>query len=142
MLNERKIRLMTKTAIYENGKGKEDLQMHKYSGSDYVRFNMLKSFLAATIAAILIALMIMGSELEVFMNDVLKMDIGKLARELLVLYIVFVVIYVIFSLIFYQQKYHRANKRIQRYNQNLQKIAAISKRDAMARRAEESIQED
>lgn len=138
MLNERKIRLMTKTAIYEKGKGKEDLQMNKYSCSDYVRFNMVKSFLAATIAAALIVVLIMSSELEGLLNDMLKMDIAKLGRELLVLYIVFVIFYVVFSMIFYHHRYRKASKRIRRYNQNLQKIVSISKADARARMMEEA----
>ncbi len=50
MLNEKKIRLMTRTAIYEKREGKEDLKVNSYCGSDYVRFNMLKTLIGVTIA--------------------------------------------------------------------------------------------
>ena len=53
MLNEEKIRLMTRTAIYEKREGKEDMKVNQYSGSDYVRFNMLKTLIGVTISVFL-----------------------------------------------------------------------------------------
>lgn len=130
MLNERKIRLMTKTAIYEQGKGKEDIKINNYGGSDYVRFNMLKTILAATVSAILILGLVVLYKMEDLMADMMKLDLAKLGREVLFLYIIFIVVYAIISLIVYQQKYYRASKRLKRYNANLSKIASIAKKDA------------
>ncbi|MCI6017643.1 MAG: hypothetical protein MRZ59_02160 [Clostridiales bacterium] len=133
MLNERKIRLMTRTAIYEQGKGKEDIKINNYGGSDYVRFNMLKTILAATVTAILIFGLAVAYKMEDFMSDVLKIDLMKLGREVLVLYIIFIAVYSIISFVVYQQRYYRASKRLKKYNMNLKKIASISKNDAMHR---------
>ena len=45
MLNEEKIRIMTRAAIYEQGKGEEDIKITSYSRSDYIRYNMLKTLI-------------------------------------------------------------------------------------------------
>ena len=66
MLNERKIRLMTKTAIYEKNKGKGDMKLNMYTGSDYVRFNIIKTVLGATVTAILIFVMFIFGKMSFF----------------------------------------------------------------------------
>ena len=50
MLNEERIRLMTKMASYEEGIGKEYLPMKQYYRRDYVSLEMLKTFFTSTIA--------------------------------------------------------------------------------------------
>lgn len=129
MLNERKIRLMTKTAIYEQGKGKEDLKINSYGGSDYVRFNILKTVLAATVTAILLLGLVVLYKMEALLAEILELDLMKLGKEVLFLYIIFIAVYAIISLIVYQQRYYRASKRLKRYNSNLKKIASITKKD-------------
>ena len=49
MLNYRKIRIMHKLAVYENKEGKEDIQLSKYYKTDYVRYQVLKSIICATV---------------------------------------------------------------------------------------------
>ena len=41
MVNMRKVRLMTKLAIYEKKEGKEDIKLGKYFRRDYVRLKIL-----------------------------------------------------------------------------------------------------
>ncbi len=45
MLNEEKIRLMTKAASYEAGEGKKALAMNKYFRGDYISINLAPGFL-------------------------------------------------------------------------------------------------
>ena len=52
MLNEEKIRIMTRAAIYEQGKGEEDIKITSYSRSDYIRYNMLKTLIGVTVGVI------------------------------------------------------------------------------------------
>ena len=126
MINERKVRLMTKTAIYEQGKGREDMKMNTYSGSDYVRFNMFKSLIGATITAVLIFILFAVYEMEQIMNDVMRMDYLKLGKQALTIYIIVLAVYAIASFFVYQQRYAKAEKRLKKYKMNLQKIESIS----------------
>ena len=126
MINERKVRLMTKTAIYEQGKDREDMKMNTYSGSDYVRFNMFKSLIGATITAVLIFILFAVYEMEQIMNDVMRMDYLKLGKQALTIYIIVLAVYAIASFFVYQQRYAKAAKRLKKYKMNLQKIESIS----------------
>lgn len=44
MLNEKRIRLMTKLARYESGEGKEELRIARYYRSDYIGLAMFRNF--------------------------------------------------------------------------------------------------
>lgn len=126
MLNEKKIKIMTKAAIYEQGKGKEDLKMNAYSGSDYVRFNMLKTFLGVTVSVIFVFGLAVLYRMEEVMANMMKLDLWKVGRQLLVAYIIVIAVYAIISFIVYQQRFSKAKKRLKKYNANLDMIARMA----------------
>ncbi len=49
LVNEQKVRMMTKLAIYESGKGKQDLKLAKYYKSDYIKYNVLKTIVSTAV---------------------------------------------------------------------------------------------
>lgn len=53
MINPKKVRLMTKLAVYEEGPGKKDLRINGYSKRTYVNIKQLESVIAITAAYIL-----------------------------------------------------------------------------------------
>lgn len=48
LLNENKIKMMTKMAIYEKNEGKSMLKTAKYFKGDYIAFGVLKTVIATT----------------------------------------------------------------------------------------------
>ena len=48
MINNEKVKLMTKLAIYEK-KNEEDIKLSKYYKVDYVKHNILKTLITVTI---------------------------------------------------------------------------------------------
>ena len=50
MLNNEKISIMTKLALYEQKNAKSEIKYSKYYRSDYLAIKMIKSFVAVTIA--------------------------------------------------------------------------------------------
>lgn len=90
MLNEEKIRIMTRAAIYEKGKGKEDLKVTAYGDSDYVRFNLLKTLIGATVAFLFIVGLYVAYNMDYFMANMMKLDMMKVGREFLVAYLFFI----------------------------------------------------
>lgn len=136
MLNERKIRLMTKTAIYEQNKGREDMKLNMYTGSDYVRFNILKTVLGATVTAILIFAMFVFYEMEQVMTDVLKLDYYKIGKEALTAYIIFAALYAVIAFFVYQRRFSKAKKRLKKFRRNLEKIDSISTAERSSRQEE------
>lgn len=49
LLNENKIKMMTKMAIYEKNEGKSMLKTSKYFKGDYIAFGVLKTVIATTL---------------------------------------------------------------------------------------------
>lgn len=49
MVNEEKVILMTKIAMYKESLGREDLEKGKYFQSDYVKLNCLKTIVSSTV---------------------------------------------------------------------------------------------
>ena len=54
MVNEEKVRLMTRLAMYEQSTGKEDLEKGRYFKSDYVKYNCLKTLVSTTILFVIV----------------------------------------------------------------------------------------
>ena len=64
MLNNEKIRLMTRVTVYEKGMGVKDEKTAKYFRNDYVFAGMVGSFAAGTIAWGVCAMLYCGYNFE------------------------------------------------------------------------------
>ena len=129
MLNERKIRIMTKAAIYEKRDGAEDLKINSYYHSDYVRMNLLKTLVGVTICAILICGVYILYEAEFRVSNIMDMDIPAFCMSLLIKYILVLIVYAGVSIAYYNWKYLSARKRVKGYYGALKKIDALSSAD-------------
>lgn len=125
MLNNRKIRLMTKLAIYEEKEGKEDIRMSKYYKSDYVRYHMLKNIVSVTVAYILILAMIVSYNLEIIIRDAVNLDYKKYGVYALGFYILILTIYITGSIIGYSIKYDKSRKKLGKYYKLLRKLTKM-----------------
>ena len=93
MLNEEKIRWMTKASIYEKRQGRIDLGRNEYFMGDYVRLHLLKNGISLTIAYILLAGLYAVYKIEEIFDMAANMQLGLLLKEMLLLYIILLVIY-------------------------------------------------
>ena len=126
VINEKKIRLMTRTAIYEKHEGKEDLKINQYCGGDYVRFNMLKTLIGVTITVFLCScIYVLYSSEDIFVA-IFRIDYQALAKLLLTAYVLALIVYVIISLLYYEIKYLKTSKRLKRFKKNLEEIEKLA----------------
>ncbi len=119
MLDERRVRRMTRLASYETKEGKEDIEISMYFKKDYIGLNHIKSLLWITIGYGLIVALVGITFLEVLMEN---FSIGKLiviVSIVLVLYIAFMILYSIWTKKFYRRKHDEARERVKRYCHNL-----------------------
>ncbi len=130
MLNEDKVKLMTRVAMYEKHSGRKNMKMTKYFRGDYVSWNMIKTAVAITIAYMLIAGCWVLYHLEYLMENLYTMDLVELVRQVLVYYIAVLVGYMILSYIIYTVKYSMAMKSLKRFRSSLKKIRQISHEEA------------
>lgn len=129
MLNEEKIRIMTRAAIYEQGKGEEDIKITSYSRSDYIRYNMLKTLIGVTVGVILIFGLCILYNMDYFITNFMRLNFTTMLRLVIVIYIVFMAVYASISFFVYVRRYIRAKKRIRIYNEELEIIGEIAEDD-------------
>ena len=74
MLNEERIKLMTKMAAYEADEGKKNVAIGNYFRGDYIGLQVIKSIISATIAFVIVFGLFVFYDFEVFMNEIYKKD--------------------------------------------------------------------
>lgn len=129
MINEDKVKIMTRLAIYENTKGKKELPLSKYYKSDYKKYNVLKTIVSATISYWLLVALYIMSDLEKFMESLNTMDYAAFAYGLLTGFAVFLIAYCIISSVIASKQYEDAKPNIIIYNHNLKKLLEIYEKE-------------
>lgn len=110
MLNEERIKLMTKMAAYEEHEEKKNLAIGSYFRSDYISLQVIKSIISATLAFVIGFGVFIFYDFEVFMQDIYKVDLLELGKDLLTSYLIFMGIYAVIAYIVYTYRYNNAKK--------------------------------
>lgn len=125
MLNEERIILMTKLASYESGEGKKNTAIGSYFRSDYIGMQVVKSIISATIAFFILFALYVLYDFETFMLEVYKMDLFDFAKNILILYGVFVIGFAVLTYVLYTYRYNKVKKNLKNYYNNLKKLASM-----------------
>lgn len=125
MLNEERVILMTKMASYEEHEGKKNVTIGNYFRSDYIAIQVLKSVVYATVAFAIVFALFLFYDMEVFMQDIYKLDLFSFARTILTYYGVTVVVYALAAYGIYSYRYAKAKKSLKCYYQNLKKLNSL-----------------
>ncbi len=133
MLNEDKIKLMTKLAVYEKRTGKKTMKMTKYFRSDYISWNIIKTALAVTIAYAMMAGIWLLYHMEEYIAELYSMDFAVLIRSFLVSYIQLLVVYLVAAFLIYQIKYTLAMKSLKRYGTTLKRLKQADSEESKGR---------
>ncbi len=125
MINQDKIALMTKLAIYEENEGKKNIPLGKYYKEDYVSLHMVNTVIIATFSYILFIAAIVFAHLEQMMAEIANMDFIKAGRDIGIGYVVTILAYLVISYIVYTIKFKRVRKSLNEYNGNLKRLYAM-----------------
>ncbi|MDE6620410.1 MAG: hypothetical protein K2K74_08000 [Lachnospiraceae bacterium] len=129
MLNEERIRLMTKMACYEAVEGRKNVAISNYFRGDYIGLQVIKSIIGATIAYVIIFAMFIFYDFEVFMADIYKMDLFGFAKSVIIYYLIFTAAYALISYGVYTYRYTKAKKSLKTYYNNLKKLEYLYERE-------------
>lgn len=129
MLNEERIKLMTKMASYEANEGKRNVSIGSYFRGDYISLQVIKSIISATIAFLIVFGLFVFYDFEMFMQDIYKMDLLQFGKNVVIAYLCLTVGYAIISYIVYTYRYGRARKSLKVYYNNLKKLAYLYDRE-------------
>lgn len=107
---------MSRLAIYEQGEGKQDIAMHRYSRRVYLGIRRIISFFSITAAYILAA----GLYCFRYVNDIFTKGFGydyrPLAIRLFCGYIILLAVGLLFMERFYSMRYDRMLTNLKKYD--------------------------
>lgn len=129
MVNEEKVKMMTKLAIYESTKGKRQLNISKYYKRDYVRYNMFKTAVAATLAYAMIIGMYILFNVEEILLQLNELDFLHEATKIGVSFVIFLVVYMVIARFVYSHKYEKVKPDVIIYNHNLKQLKELYDRE-------------
>lgn len=127
MVNEDKVKLMTKLATYEKKEGKENLPVMQYYREDYIVYHVMKTAISATIAYVLLVVAVCVARSQYLLENVHKMTIEQIGGRVFIGYIVMLAVYITAGLIFYIRKYENARESVKRYLHWLKQLNSFYK---------------
>lgn len=122
MLSEDRIRKMIRLSDYEKGLGSTDLKRTHYWKMDYVRLQVLKTFLAVLVSFVLILLLIALHNLEYVLQHVLELPYKSILIYGGSCFIVTEVISVIVTVKLAGKGYEESKSRVKEYYATLQEL--------------------
>ena len=129
MINEEKVKIMTRLAMYEQGEGRKYLPISKYFRSDYIGLALIKNFFLVTIGYAMILAGLGAYFGEYLLDNIHKMDLMALGFYVIAGYAALLVLYTILTYIQYSVKYYRAKKSVKGYYEELTRPDKIYARE-------------
>ena len=129
MLNEKRVRLMTKMASYEESEGQKNIAVGTYFRGDYISKEIIKSVIYGTIAFGIVFAFYLLYDMENFMQDIYKMDLLQFGRGLLIKYLEFNLIYGIITYVVYTIRYRKARQSLRMYYNNLRRLEFMYRKE-------------
>ena len=125
MVNEDRIKLMTRMAAYEKEEHKVNKKIVSFFRSDYISMQMLKSVVSTTIVfAIMFGLYVLY-DFEVFMKEIYQMDMFEFAKSVIIIYMIFLGVILLITYVVSLYRYNRALQSTKLYYANLKKLSRI-----------------
>lgn len=129
MVNEEKLKIMTKLAMYENGEGKKNLPVSRYFRSDYIGLALIKNFFLVTIGYGIILLVLAAYFSDYLMSNIHRMNLVNTGIYLIGGYVILLVFYTLLTYIVYSVKYFLAKRSIKKYYEELTRLNKIYGRE-------------
>ena len=128
MVDQERVRLMTRLARYENGEGVEDFRIRKYYRSDYTALQLIKTWILTTLGYGLLLGLIIAGNVEFLLDNIDSMNLRVLFSWILIGYIVLIGAYfaaVYISSVMSVIRYNRAKRNVKEYLTALERISRM-----------------
>ncbi|MGN9055905.1 hypothetical protein ACTNA4_05460 [Bariatricus sp. HCP28S3_A7] len=129
MLNEDKVKLMTRMAMYESKEGTEDFKISSYYRKDYSSFHTIVTIIWVTIGYMIAVGVGAIAFMDVILENLNFAFIIMIGLCVLTGYIVLVVFYGIVASRFYQKKHNDARQRVKKFNHDLTRLNRMYERE-------------
>ena len=131
MLDERKVKLMTRMALYEEQQGREDLKVSAYYRKDYTSLHTLATILWVTIGYICLDVLLGISVFDKLME---KMSVGMIivtAIAIVAAYLAIIIAYAVYTHVTCNNRHKEARARVKLYNHDLARLLNLYKKKDM-----------
>ena len=126
MVDKKKVRLMTRTAIYEKKYGEEDIRITGYYQKDYSSINVWITLIWITVGFVLMAVLFFLGGGERLIEGITVIKLIIILAITLGLYLSLLIIYGIGAGAFYRKKHAQAKKRMKRYLRDLSRLEKMN----------------
>ena len=122
MLDERKVKLMTRLALYEETEWKEDFKISAYYRKDYFSLHMLCAFIWVTIGYICVVAMAVLAGLDSLLGHMSMAVMVLMGGMAVVGWLAVVIIYLMIASHIYNKKHKNSRQRVKKYNHDLTRL--------------------
>lgn len=122
MLNEKKIRLMTKLALYEKDEFNKEVRINRLDRSDYISLRMIYTAILATISYVLMLSIWVIYKIDFFVKNINNINYIGIGIILFIFYIIFLIFYLFVARRFFSKRYKTMSDNMENYNDNLRKL--------------------
>ena len=129
MLDKRKIRLMTKMAIYEKKYGEEDIKISGYYKKDYSSLNTWITLIWVSAGYLLAAALLVLCGADAILEGLTFLKLLVLIAIAAGAYFALLIIYGIGSGKFYRRKHTQAKQRVKKYYRDMSRLEKIYKKE-------------
>ena len=129
MINESRIKLMTRLAAYESSEGKKNMSIGTYFRGDYISGQIMKSIIYGTVAFALVFVLYLLYDAEKLMESIYEIDLMGFGKELLIRYLMFIGIYSVITYIVYAVRHRRARRKLRIYYNNLRRLDSMYRKE-------------
>ena len=129
MLDKRKIRLMTKMAIYEKKYGEEDIKISGYYKKDYSSLNTWITLFWVSAGYLLAAALLVLCGADAILEGLTFLKLLVLIAIAAGAYFALLIIYGIGSGKFYRRKHTQAKQRVKKYYRDMSRLEKIYKKE-------------
>lgn len=127
MVDEEKVRLMTKLASYEKHEGKKNMNIVNFFRSDYIGFQVLKGIISSIISFFAIFVIYIFYNFESLMADIYKIDLMEMGKSIIIIFVATVGAYAVICYVIYAYRYSKARKELKEYYVGLRKLDNMSR---------------
>ncbi len=125
MLNNDKVRVMTRLAIYEKKRGKEDIGLSQYYKKDYIRLQVLNTIVFSTIGYGLLVLLVGIYQSEYLIANAVTLNYKAIGMYVFGIYAMFLTISILCTIIASTLKFEASRRKLAGYNKGLRCLQQI-----------------
>lgn len=129
MVDAQKVKVMTKLAAFEQKESKRALKIVKYYRRDYIRKELLKTFLCVTIGYVLLLSFFALHGIEELLGNAVQMDFTSLAHKVTAGYVILLLVYLAVGVYVYNVRYSKAKRKVKEYDRMLHLLRQLYRRE-------------